>query len=222
MYLPERLKSYPMKSLYSGVLLAMVITLSLSFLVFHAIADRVQRKSIDPSFERIDELELESARGALASGGPKALKAYLTSLDRVFTGSTHYLLDAQGVDVLTGENRASCCLPLHARNGAPTRMAITSKLSGRRTGSIGSSTRACLKIGRISGRFFLTISLSSAPPSFCAGWLQWVWFRPSTESRLPLRSSGRAISPFASTPGGRMKSDNWAAHSIKWPNASNG
>ena len=56
MYFPERLKSYPMKSLYSGVLLAMVITLSLSFLVFHAIADRVQRKSIDPAFERIDEL----------------------------------------------------------------------------------------------------------------------------------------------------------------------
>ena len=56
MYLPERLKAYPMKTLYSGVLLAMVITLSLSFLLFHAIANRVQRKSIDPAFERIDEL----------------------------------------------------------------------------------------------------------------------------------------------------------------------
>ena len=111
MYLPERLKSLPMKSLYSGVLLAMVITLSLSFLVFHTIADRVQRKSIDPAFERIDELELESARGALASSGPKALKSYLTSLDRVFIGSTHYLLDARGVDVLTGENRAAFLPP---------------------------------------------------------------------------------------------------------------
>jgi signal transduction histidine kinase len=100
-----------MKSLYSGVLLAMVITLSLSFLVFHAIADRVQKKSIDPAFERIDELELESARGALASGGPNALKSYLTSLDRVFTGSTHYLLDAHGVDVLTSENRAELLPP---------------------------------------------------------------------------------------------------------------
>jgi signal transduction histidine kinase len=111
MYLPERLKSLPMKSLYYGVLLAMVVTLSLSFLVFHAIADRVQRKSIDPAFERIDELELESARGALASSGPKALKSYLTSLDRVFVGSTHYLLDAHGVDVLTGENRAAFLPP---------------------------------------------------------------------------------------------------------------
>jgi signal transduction histidine kinase len=111
MYLPERLKSYPLRSLYSGVLLAMVITLSLSFLVFHAIANRVQRNSIDPAFERIDELELESARGALASGGPQALEAYLIRLDRVFTGSTHYLLDAKGVDVLTGENRVELLPP---------------------------------------------------------------------------------------------------------------
>ena len=112
MYFPERLKSYPMKSLYSGVLLAMVITLSLSFLVFHVIADRVQRKSIDPAFERIDELELESARGALAGGGPRALKSYLNSLDRVFTGSTHYLLDAHGADVLTGKDRAEFLPPV--------------------------------------------------------------------------------------------------------------
>jgi len=89
----------------------MVITLSLSFLVFHAIADRMQRKSIDPAFEHIDALELESARGALASGGPKALNIYLTSLDRVFVGSTHYLLDAHGVDVLTGENRTAFLPP---------------------------------------------------------------------------------------------------------------
>ena len=111
MYLPERLKTYPLKSLYLGVLLAMVITLSLSFLVFHSIADRLQRKSIDPSFERIDELELESARGALASGGQNALKSYLASLDRVFAGSTHYLLDAHGIDVLTGENRVELLPP---------------------------------------------------------------------------------------------------------------
>jgi signal transduction histidine kinase len=111
MYLPERLKTLPMKSLYYGVLLAMVTTLSLSFLVFHEISDRMQKKSIDPAFDRIDELELESASGALASGGPKALKSYLISLDRVFVGSTHYLLDAHGVDVLTGENRAAFLPP---------------------------------------------------------------------------------------------------------------
>jgi len=111
MYSPARLKTFPMKSLYIGVLLAMVITLSLSFFMFRAIADRMQRKTIDPAFERIDELELESARGALASSGPKALQTYLTSLDRVFVGSTHYFLDAHGVDVLNGENRAEFLPP---------------------------------------------------------------------------------------------------------------
>ena len=70
MYLPERLKSLPVKSLYYGVLLAMVTTLSLSFLVFQSISNRIQKKSIDPAFDRIDEFELESARGALNSGGP--------------------------------------------------------------------------------------------------------------------------------------------------------
>ena len=111
MYLPEQLKAFPMKSLYIGVLLAMVTTLLLSFLMFDAIADRMQKKTIDPAFERFDELELESARAALASSGPKALQAYLASLDRVFAGSTHYLLDAHGVDVLTGENRAEFLPP---------------------------------------------------------------------------------------------------------------
>lgn len=111
MYLPERLKSYPMKSLYFGVLLAMAITLSLSFLVFHAISNRLQQKAIDPAFDRIDELELESARGVLSAGGPAALKNYLARLNRVFGGSSHYLLDARGIDQVSGENRAAFLPP---------------------------------------------------------------------------------------------------------------
>jgi signal transduction histidine kinase len=109
-----------MKSIYYGVLLAMVMTLSLSFLVFHAISDRMQKKSIDPAFDRIDELELESARGALTSGGPKALKDDLTRLDRVFGGSSHYLLDSHGVDMVSGESRVSL-LPPPARTQWRTR-----------------------------------------------------------------------------------------------------
>ena len=104
MYLPERLKQLPMKSLYYGVLVAMVTTLSLSFLVFHEISDRMTMKAIDPIFDRFDELEIESARGALASGGKDGLKQYLSRLDHAFWGSNHFLLNADGVDVLTGEN----------------------------------------------------------------------------------------------------------------------
>jgi signal transduction histidine kinase len=100
-----------MKSLYFGVLLAMAITLSLSFLVFHAISNRLQQKAIDPAFDRIDELELESARGVLSAGGPAALKNYLARLNRVFGGSSHYLLDARGIDQVSGENRAAFLPP---------------------------------------------------------------------------------------------------------------
>lgn len=99
-----------LRSLYTGTLAALIGILALSFLVFHAISDRMQRIAIDPVFDRADELELQSERSLLASGGPAALQAYLTHLDELFGGS-HYLLDADGIDVLTGENR-STLLPL--------------------------------------------------------------------------------------------------------------
>jgi signal transduction histidine kinase len=112
MYSPERLKALPLKSLYYGVALAMVTTLSISFLIFHAISKRVEKNAIFPAFDRIDELELDSARAALASGGQPALNVYLTRLDKIFSGgSSHYLLDSRGIDVLSGENRSAFLPP---------------------------------------------------------------------------------------------------------------
>lgn len=106
MSLPERLKAIPIKSLYIAVLLAMVTTLSLSFLAFQLIASHVQKIEIDPTFYKFDELQLESARGQLERHGPTALREYLSKLDRIFGGS-HYLLDAHGVDLVTGQDRSS-------------------------------------------------------------------------------------------------------------------
>jgi signal transduction histidine kinase len=105
MYLLERIKSFPIKSLYFSVALAMVTTLSLSFVIFHSISTRVEQKTIDPAIDRIDELELESARAALGSGGPQALQVYLARLNHVFRGASHYLLDSRGIDQVSGENR---------------------------------------------------------------------------------------------------------------------
>jgi signal transduction histidine kinase len=95
-----------MKSLYFGVLLALLSALLISFAVFLAISDRVQRTYLDPVFEAMDELELESARSAWTNGGPSAVASYLERLNRLF-GSSHYLLDTRGFDIVTGENRAA-------------------------------------------------------------------------------------------------------------------
>jgi signal transduction histidine kinase len=105
------LKSLSLKSLHYGVLLAMVTTLSLSFVVFHAISNRLQQKTIDPAFDRIDELELETASAALKSGGTQALGVYMARLDRVFKESSHYLLNSRGIDLISGEDRSSFLPP---------------------------------------------------------------------------------------------------------------
>ncbi len=94
-----------LKSLYVATLVAMIGIFSLSFLVFQTIAVRVQKISIDPTFDRMDELQLESARDMYATGGQKALNNYMTTLNRIFHGS-HYLLDGRGRDLVSGEDRA--------------------------------------------------------------------------------------------------------------------
>ena len=60
MSLRERLRLLP-RSLYFAVFLAMVGTLSLSFLVFRQISVRLESKHIDPIYDRLDELQLETA-----------------------------------------------------------------------------------------------------------------------------------------------------------------
>ncbi len=91
-------------SLYVWVLLAMVGILSLSFVAFRAISEQMQTEKIDPVYDRFDELQLESARNILQSSGEPALKKYLDSLNGIF-GGAHYLLDANGTDLVTGVSR---------------------------------------------------------------------------------------------------------------------
>lgn len=94
-----------LKSLVTGTLLAMVGMMALSYLVFQAIGTRMQRITIDPTFDRMDEVQVEIAEAAYHRGGKAALAEFMESLNRIFTGS-HYLLDAQGNDLVTGENRS--------------------------------------------------------------------------------------------------------------------
>ena len=113
MSLRERLKLLPTRSLYFGVFLAMVGTLSLSFLVFQQISVRLQRKHFDPVYDRLDELQLETSSRILNSEGWEALANYLTRLDHL-SGARHYLLDAHGIDIVSGGNRAELLPPYPA------------------------------------------------------------------------------------------------------------
>ena len=93
-------------SLYIWVLLAMVGILSLSFVAFRAISEQIQTQKIDPVYDRFDEMQLESARNILLNSGQQAAGNYLHSLDSIFGGS-HYLLDANGKDVISGADRSA-------------------------------------------------------------------------------------------------------------------
>ena len=93
-------------SLYVWVLLAMVGILSLSFVVFRAISEQMQTQKIDPVYDRFDELQLESARNLLLNSGEPAAANYLHTLDNIFGGS-HYLLDPNGKDIVTGADRSA-------------------------------------------------------------------------------------------------------------------
>ena len=88
----------------------MVAILGLSFLVFQAISRRVQTMTIEPTFERMDELQLVTAREEYERGGQQALKVYLDTLNRIFYGK-HYLLNAQGIDLTSGADRAALLPP---------------------------------------------------------------------------------------------------------------
>lgn len=110
-----------MRSLYVGVLLSLAGVLALSLVAFLVISNRVERLYLDPVFQAMDELELESARSALESGGSAALMSYLKKLDQLFPSSSHFLVNSNGVDVVSGDNRA-VLLPPSPASSSRTRI----------------------------------------------------------------------------------------------------
>ena len=103
------------KSLVMATLLSMAVIVALSFLAFQAIADRMTKLRINPTFEKMDEVQLESARSAYEHRGKQALAEYMAMLNHIFSGS-HYLLDANGIDQVTGEDRHWLLPPPPARS----------------------------------------------------------------------------------------------------------
>jgi signal transduction histidine kinase len=99
-----------MRSLYVGVLTAMLGILLLSFVIFRAISNHMEKVFFDPVFDAIDELELDDARSVFEVSGPSAVTTYMHKLNHLF-GGVHYLLDARGIDVVSGTSKAELLPP---------------------------------------------------------------------------------------------------------------
>ena len=94
-----------MKSLYLAIVLAMVVILALSVVVFLAITKSMEDSYFNPVFDDMDEVSVQEAAEMLQTTGPDAVTTYMHRLDSVF-GGVHYLLDADGNDVVSGQSHA--------------------------------------------------------------------------------------------------------------------
>lgn len=102
-----------MKSLYFRVAVTLLGALSLSLLAFTLISDHIEERYINPVFEVMDQLELESAQSAWDKQGSAGVAAYMKHLNQLF-GPSHYFLNSSGTDVVTGKSQAAFLPNFHA------------------------------------------------------------------------------------------------------------
>jgi signal transduction histidine kinase len=187
MSLLEKIKAITVQSLNARVLIAMVVILSSSFLVFNMVSNHMQTELLKPLFDRFDELQLKSAQTAFEEGGKTNLREYLNSLDATF-GGKHYLLNASGTDLLSGENRSNL-LPPDARREWRAKVHETWIIAHRAA----------------DGRYWFTATGQAAPTRIWAflpyyfivlgatgilGWLAWIGIV------LPIRRIASIIARF--------------------------
>jgi signal transduction histidine kinase len=110
------------RTLYARILLWCFGTLLLSLLAFVAISMTIQaRTARGPGpFEAMQALQLDQARQAYEEGGSVRLAAYLEKL-RAYFHATHYLLDAQGRDLVSGADRSGMLRRAEQSMGRPPR-----------------------------------------------------------------------------------------------------
>ena len=96
-----------MRSVYIRISLSLFATLVLSLIAFLEVTRVVsfQNSHRTGQFGQMQSLELVEAREAYEAGGPAKLKAFIARLERYVHGD-HYLTDARGRDLLSGEDRS--------------------------------------------------------------------------------------------------------------------
>jgi signal transduction histidine kinase len=96
-----------MRSVYAKISLWSFATLVLSLIAFLGVTRVIsfQTSHRTGQFGQIQSMELEEAREAYEAGGMAKLRAFIDRLHRYVPGE-HYLTDAKGIDVLTGDDRS--------------------------------------------------------------------------------------------------------------------
>jgi signal transduction histidine kinase len=103
--------------------LSLFATLVLSLIAFLEVTRVVsfQASHRTGQFGQIQSMELEQAREAYEAGGPLKLRAFIDRLERYLRGN-HYLTDARGRDLVTGQDRSPLLAAAVPEGARPQRM----------------------------------------------------------------------------------------------------
>jgi signal transduction histidine kinase len=123
------------RSLYGRILAAFSAALLLSLIAFPAAFFALTRPRIDRGFRGFLAVEADTASRIYSRSGPQALQEYLGSLDTAFTGS-HYLVDRDGRDVLSGVDRADLLRRSAPSRGRPPQIGDKALLTARDATSV--------------------------------------------------------------------------------------
>ncbi|MDQ1469585.1 MAG: two-component system, OmpR family, sensor histidine kinase CpxA [Bryobacterales bacterium] len=133
-----------MKSIFTKIVVWSFGTLVLSLLAFVMVTAWITRNSERAAgrmFPRLQSFELAEARSVYETGGSRAVAVFLSRLNNAL-GKRHYLVDANGKDLATGEDRSPLLTSVAHRWNEPVFSA-----GGMLIGTISRDGKYCL-IGR--------------------------------------------------------------------------
>lgn len=109
-----------MRSLYLRILLALVGVVVISLVAFLATFFAMTRPAQVGLIRQFQARRIEDAVTTYQRGGATAVSSYLDSLDRTWTGATHYLVDARDRDVVSGKDLSALIHATRGLLGGPT------------------------------------------------------------------------------------------------------
>jgi two-component system sensor histidine kinase CpxA len=107
-----------MRSLYFRILIASVAAVGVSVAALVGIYFGISAPAIFQKVHAVENVLANDAADVFARGGGPAVKAYFEQIEAAQPGMIRYLVDANGHDVVTGEDR-SALLATNGTNGQP-------------------------------------------------------------------------------------------------------